>query len=61
MSYEYAICKRCSHIDRNHLLYQRDNECIKYDCQQFIESIIYQPNFTVIDSRDINRIVYKRL
>jgi len=36
-SYEYAICKRCSHLKRNHLLYQGDDKCNKCDCQQFIE------------------------
>jgi hypothetical protein len=34
---EYAICKRCSHLRKNHLLYQGDNKCTKCDCQQFIE------------------------
>jgi len=36
MSEEYKICKRCKHLQRNHLIYEGDNKCTKCDCQQFI-------------------------
>lgn len=37
MSEEYKICKRCKHLQRNHLIYEGDNKCTKCDCQQFID------------------------
>ena len=30
---EYAIFKRCSHLRKNHLFYQGDDKCTKWDCQ----------------------------
>ena len=54
MSDEYAICKRCDHLKKNHLLYQADNKCTKCDCQEFIEQFsdsflqgfVYEGKFT---------------
>ena len=37
MNDEYKICKRCKHLQRNHLIYKGDNKCTKCDCQQFID------------------------
>ncbi len=37
MSEELLICKRCSHLKGNHVLYQGDCKCTKCDCHQFLE------------------------
>jgi hypothetical protein len=37
---EYAVCKRNSHIRKNHVFYQGEDKYTKCDCDKFLKIFI---------------------